>query len=90
MVGGGYYPAYGYGGFWSGYSLGVMTSPWTHWVPFYPGFYVNPPYYQDGAYYAGGFSFTRFIFGILLIIFIFWLIGRMFRGGRRVTYRVER
>lgn len=71
----------GGGGFWSGYSMGVLSSPWTHYVPFHPGFYVSPPYYSGGQYYAGGFSFTRFLFGILVIAGIVWLISRLFKGG---------
>jgi len=93
--GGSYYPTYGYGGFWSGYSLGLISSPWTHWMPFSPAFYVDPPYYDGTAYYAGGFSFTRFLIGIVFIIVIFWIIGKIFRnlfggggGGRRVKYTV--
>jgi len=81
VYGGSPYSYYGGGGFWSGYSMGVLTSPWTHWMPWHPGFYVNPPYYSNGAYYDGGFSFSRFILGILVIVFIIWLLGRLFRGG---------
>jgi hypothetical protein len=92
--GGRYYPAYG-GGFWGGYSLGLMSSPWYyHWMPFYPSFYVSPPYYDNGVYYAGGFSWTRFLFGIVIIIFILWLIGRLLfgggGGGGRVKYTIYR
>jgi hypothetical protein len=91
-VNGGYYPSYGYGGFWSGYSLGMLSSPWYyHWMPFHPAFYVDAPYYDGGAYYAGGFSFTRFIFGMILLAIIVWFIARIFRGGgNRVRYTVSR
>jgi hypothetical protein len=84
--------SYGYGGFWSGYSLGLLSTPWYGYMPFHPAFYVDPPYYdnQTGAYYAGGFSFTKFIFGIFLIILIIWVISRIFGGGKRVKYTVYR
>ncbi len=74
--GGRYYGYYGggYGDYW-------YHPAWYYWMPFHPAFYYNAPYYSDGAYYPGGFSFTRFIVGILIIVFIFWLISRMFRGG---------
>lgn len=71
----------GGGGFWSGYALGTLTNPWTHWMPFHPGFYVSQPYYSNGAYYGGGFSFGRLILGILIIGFLVWLALRLFGGG---------
>jgi hypothetical protein len=72
-----------------GYSLGVLTNPWTHYMPFHPGFYVNPPVYYNGAYYGGGFSFTRLLLGILIIGGVIWLFSRFIRGGggrRRIKY----
>ncbi len=83
------HPYYSSGGFWSGYALGTMGSPWTRWMPFHPGFYTYAPYYgDDGRYYEGGFSFIRFIFGIILIAFIIWLLVRLFGGGggRNIRY----
>jgi hypothetical protein len=74
-------PYYSSGGFWSGYALGTLTNPWTHWVPFHPGFYVNRPYYSGGVYHEGGFSFTRLILGLVVIGFIMWLLLRLFGGG---------
>jgi len=81
-------PYYSSGGFWSGYALGTMGSPWTHYMPFHPGFYTYSPYYSNGVYYEGGFSFTRFIIGIALIIFVIWLLIRLFGGGggRNIRY----
>lgn len=80
--GGRYVPGFGTG-MLAGYSLGILSSPWTHYVPFHPGFYVSRPYYDpvSGAYYGGGFSFTRFIFGLVLLGAIFWFVRRLFRGG---------
>jgi len=72
--GGSQVPAFGYG-FLGGYSLGMLSSPWTHWMPFHPAFYVDPPSYYGGAYYAGGFSMFRFILGIVII----WLVVRAVR-----------
>ena len=71
----------GGGGFMAGYSMGVLTSPWTHYVPFHPGFYVNAPYYSNGHHYAGGFSFTRLLLGILIIVGVVWLISKLLQGG---------
>lgn len=74
-------PYYSGGGFWSGYALGTLTNPWTHWVPFHPGFYVNRPYYDSyGGYHEGGFSFTRLILGVLVVAFVVWLVVRLFKG----------
>ena len=87
VYGGSPYSYYGGGGFWSGYSMGVLTSPWTHWMPWHPGFYVNPPYYQNGAYYDGGFSFTRLILGLVIIGFIIWFVLRLFGGGGNKNIR---
>lgn len=72
-----------------GYSLAVLTHPQYHWMPWHPSFYMNPPVYYNGAYYSGGFSFTRFIFGIVLIGFAVWLISKLFskRKVRYTTYR---
>lgn len=73
----------------SGYSLGMLTSPWTHWMPFHPAFYYNPPVYYGGAYYPGEFSFFRLFLGIAAIIFVIWLIAKIFRGfggGKGVRY----
>ena len=69
------------GGFLGGYSVGMLSNPWTHWIPFHPGFYVNPPVYYNGAYYGGGFSFTRFLLGIIIIFVVIWFLGRLLRGG---------
>lgn len=81
-------PYYSGGGFWSGYALGTLSSPWTHWVPFHPGFYTYAPYYDSyGAYHEGGFSFGRVLLGILVIVLIFWFISRLFGGGgKRYKY----
>ncbi|HWD39830.1 MAG TPA: hypothetical protein VG944_13355 [Fimbriimonas sp.] len=80
--GGGYYPSYyygGYGDYW-------FHPAWYYWLPFHPAFYYSPPYMYNGAYYPGGFSFTRLILGILVIMFVLWLLSRIFGGGRGVRY----
>ncbi len=59
-----------------------MHPAWYYWVPFHPAFYYSPPVYYNGGYYPGDFSWFRFLLGIAIIIFIFWLIARLFRGGR--------
>jgi hypothetical protein len=74
-------PYYSSGGFWSGYAMGTLMNPWTHYVPFHPGFYTSAPYYSGGVYHEGGFSFTRLILGILIIGGIIWLLARLFGGG---------
>ncbi len=80
--GGGYYPAYGYGG----YGDYWFHPAWYYWLPFHPAFYYGAPYYYGGAYYPGGFSFTRLIIGILVIVFIIWLLSKIFGGGKGVRY----
>ncbi|RYG21376.1 hypothetical protein EON82_18945 [bacterium] len=74
-------PYYSGGGFWSGYAVGTLMNPWTHWVPFHPGFYTTRPYYTGGVYHEGGFSFGRLILGIIIIAGIVWLLARLFGGG---------
>lgn len=92
MFGGSYHPAYYYGGF-GDYSYSWLHPAWYYWMPFHPAFYYNPPVYYGGGYYPGEFSFTRLIIGILLIWFIFWLLGRLFFGGggsKNVRYTMYR
>lgn len=75
-------PYYSGGGFWSGYALGGLTSPWSYYVPFHPSFYTYRPYYDSyGGYHEGGFSFFRFLIGVAIIGFIVWLLFRIFGGG---------
>jgi hypothetical protein len=84
FYGGRSYPYYGYGG----YGDYWFHPSWYYWLPFHPAFYYGAPYEYQGAYYPGGFSFTRLIIGILVIVFIFWLLGKLFGGGggRGVKY----
>ena len=75
-------PYYSNGGFWSGYAMGSLTSPWSYYVPFHPGFYTYRPYYDgSGVYHEGGFSFGRFVVGMLILGAIGWLLFRLFSGG---------
>ena len=85
--GGGYYPAYYYGG-WSDYSFYWMHPAWYYWMPFHPAFYYSQPVMYNGVMYPGDFSWMRFFIGVLIIIFVIWLITRLFRGGsgRRLKY----
>jgi hypothetical protein len=78
---GGHPYSYHYYGGWSDYSFGWAHPSWYYYTPFYPTFYYSPPYYYGGVAYPGDFSWGHLIFGILIIMFIFWLIGRMFRGA---------
>lgn len=59
----------------------MLTSPWTHWMPFHPAFYVNPPQYYNGAYYAGGFSFFRLILGLIAIWVVVRIVKALFFRG---------
>jgi hypothetical protein len=80
--GGGYYPVYyygGYGDYW-------YHPSWYYWTPFHPAFYYSAPYMYNGAYYPGQFSFMRLIIGILIIVFIIWLLAKLFGGGKSVRY----
>jgi len=81
FYGGSSIPAFGYG-FLGGYSLGMISSPWTHWMPFHPAFYVDPPSYYNGAYYAGGFSMFRFILGIVVIWIVIRMVKKLFFRNR--------
>ncbi len=89
--GGSRVPAYGYG-FFSGYSLGMLSNPWLHYAPWHPAFYYGRPMYYDGAYHAGEFSFFRLIFGIAIIVFVVWLIAKILRliGGGGIKYTTYR
>lgn len=70
-----------------GYGMGYWSHPsWYYWTPFHPAFYYSPGYYMGGQYYPEQFSFTRFLFGVILIFFIIWLILRIFGGGKRIRY----
>ncbi len=44
------------------------------YTPFYPSFYYSPPIYENGSYYPGGFSFLKFLLGIVLILAIVYLV----------------
>jgi hypothetical protein len=80
----GYYPSYGYFG---GYSYGWFHPAWYYYTPFYPAFYMDAPYLgSDNMYHPGGFSFFKFILGIVLIAFIIWLLVKLFGGGKRIKY----
>ena len=83
-------PYYSSGGFWSGYALGSLASPWSYYVPFHPGFYTYRPYYDSyGGYHEGGFSFGRLILGLIILGFMAWLVVRLLSGGsggRRYKY----
>lgn len=76
-------PAYFSGGF-TDYSYGYLRHPYYGWLPWSPVFYYNRPYYANGGYVSGGFSFVRFLIGI-----VFWIVVaaivvnlvKMFRGG---------
>ena len=82
-MGGGNYQARYYGG-WRDYSY---YPGYYHWMPFHPAFYWGSPYYDNGTgmYMPGGFAWGNFFFSILLLVFIFWLIGRIF-FNKRVRY----
>ena len=71
--GGQYGSAHYYGGF-SDYSYGWVHPAWYMYTPFYPGFYYSPPIYQNGGYYPGGFSFLKFLLGLVLILIIVYLV----------------
>ncbi len=83
------YGSYGYGrpvygGGWSDYSFGWSRPSWYFYTPFHPAFYYGPPVYTSGAYYPGGFSFFRFLFGLILIGGVIWVIVKvvsLFRGS---------
>jgi len=82
--GGGYHSVYyggGYGDYW-------YHPAWYYWLPFHPAFYYGSPYYDNGYYHPGGFSFFRLLIGIFVIVFILWLLARIFGGGggRGVRY----
>ncbi len=81
FYGGRSYPYYGYGG----YGDYWFHPAWYYYTPFFPAFYYDQPYMYNGAYYPGGFSFTKLIIGVLVIVFIFWLLGKIF-GGRGTKY----
>lgn len=73
----------GYGDYW-------YHPAWYYYTPFHPAFYFGGPTYVSdgygGGYYApGGFSFFRFIIGGMVLMFILWLVVRIFTGfgGRR-------
>ena len=44
------------------------------YTPFHPSFYYSPPIYENGGYYPGGFSFLKFLLGLVLILIIVYLI----------------
>ncbi len=71
--GGQYGTARYYGGF-SDYSYGWVHPAWYMYTPFYPSFYYSPPIYENGSYYPGGFSFLKFLLGVVLILAIVYLV----------------
>ena len=79
-----------YGGGWGDY---WYHPAWYYWTPFHPAFYFGGPTYvgdgYGGGYYApGGFSFFRLIFGGLILLFLVWLVLRIFTGfGGRKSVR---
>ncbi len=84
------YGSYGYGrpmysGGFSDYSFYWSRPSWYYYTPFHPAFYYSPPIYTGGAYYGGGFSFFRFLMGLVLIGVVIggviWVFS-LFRGGR--------
>ena len=78
-------PVRGYGGFRS-YSFYWGAPSWYYYTPFHPAFYFHPPIYVNGYYEPGGFNFLNMIVSLFVFVFLIWLIGRMFTGGRRVRY----
>ncbi len=92
-IGGGYHPAYSYGGWGDSW----YHPAWYFWTPFHPAFYYSQPYYYNGGYYPGDFSFGRLILGVIIVLFAFWLIGKIFfrgggsgGGGRGIKYTMYR
>lgn len=78
-------PAYFSGGF-TDYSYGYLGHPYYGWLPWSPVFYYNRPYYANGGYVSGGFSFIRFLIGIVFWIVVAVIMVNLFRWfrGRRV------
>ena len=79
---GGSYPTR-YGGGWSGYSYYWGAPMWYYYTPFHPAFYYNAPYYDNGYMVPGGFSFFHLFLSLFIFIALFWVIVRLFSGGRR-------
>ncbi len=77
----------GFGDYW-------YRPAWYYWTPFHPAFYFGGPTYVNdgmgGGYYApGGFSFFRLIIGAMLLMFVFWLVFKIFTGfggGKSIRY----
>jgi hypothetical protein len=82
------YPAYG--GWWTGYSYGWMHPAWYYYTPFWPSFYFGAPTYYNGVLYPGEFQWGKLFLGIIVIVFIFWLLGKIFGGGKGVRYTTYR
>ena len=56
---------------------------WYYYTPFHPAFYYNAPYYDNGYMVPGGFSFFHLFLSLFIFIALFWVIVRLFSGGRR-------
>lgn len=72
-------------GGYSDYSFGYYRHPYLGWYPWSPVFYYNPPLYTGGGYVSGGFSFVRFLVGIVfwgVVIAVVVAVARRVMGSR--------
>ncbi len=73
-------------GGYADYSFGYYRHPYLGWYPWSPVFYYNPPIYGGGGYVSGGFSFVRFLVGLVfwgVVIALVVALARRLMGPRR-------
>lgn len=72
-------------GGYADYSFGYYRHPYLGWYPWSPVFYYNPPIYGGNGYVSGGFSFARFLLGLVfwgVVIAVVVAIARRIMGSR--------
>jgi hypothetical protein len=66
------------------YSFGYYRHPYLGFFPWSPVFFYNPPIYTGSGYVSGGFSFIRFLIGIVFWVAVIAVVVAVFkRLGRQ-------